>query len=78
MVDLWLETKAKKKQINVLNCTATVVPHFLHISSSWVEISLHTECQPPRLPRSGRFMVGEQNKKHFHRMNGLGWPKVML
>ena len=24
----------------------------LHISSSWVEISLHTENQPPRLSRS--------------------------
>ena len=32
---------------------------FLHISFSWVEISLHAEFEPLGLPRSGRFMVGE-------------------
>ena len=41
---------------------------FLHISFSWVQISLHVEFHPPGLPRSGRFMVGDktrqQNKKN--------------
>ena len=26
---------------------------FLHISSGWVEISMRSKFQPPRLPRSG-------------------------
>ena len=36
---------------------------FVQISSILVEISRHTEFQLPRLPRSGRFMVGDNNKK---------------
>ena len=36
---------------------------FLHISFSWVEIRLHTECQLPMVLRSGSFMVGETTKR---------------
>ena len=41
---------------------------FLHISSSWVEIRLHTENRPPRLSRSalkvsmGGMVVGGPTK----------------
>ena len=35
---------------------------FLDISSSWVEISLHTEFQLPSMPGSGSSMVGDKNK----------------
>ena len=34
-------------------------------------ISLHTKFQPPSLPRSGRFMVGELWLEKFHEINGL-------
>ena len=45
---------------------------FLQIYSSWVEISVLAKFQPPRLPRSGRFMVGDKsNNKKFHRINGF-------
>ena len=36
---------------------------FLHIYFTWVEIRLHTKFQLPRLPRSGRFMVGDKRQK---------------
>ena len=36
---------------------------FLQISFSWVEIRLQVEFHPPGLPRSGRFMVGDNKKK---------------
>jgi hypothetical protein len=36
---------------------------FLQNSSSWVKINLFTEFQPPRLPRSCKFMVGDKSKK---------------
>ena len=48
---------------------------FLHISFSWVEISLHVEFHLLGLPRSGRSMVGDKKKQkkqqHFHRFNGF-------
>jgi hypothetical protein len=34
---------------------------FLHISFSWVEMSLYVEFHPPGLPRSGRSMVGDKS-----------------
>jgi hypothetical protein len=34
----------------------------LHISFSWVEIRLHTECQLPMLLRSGSLMVRDDKK----------------
>jgi hypothetical protein len=38
-----------------------VTPFFLlHVSFSWVEISLHVEFHPLGLPRGGRFMVGDK------------------
>ena len=36
---------------------------FLHVSFSWVEISLHVKFHSPGLPRSDRFMVGEDVRK---------------
>jgi hypothetical protein len=36
---------------------------FLDISSSWVEISLHTEFQLPSMPGSGSSMVGDKKNK---------------
>ena len=50
---------------------------FLHISFSWVEISLHAEFEPLGLPRSGRFMVGEtkkQDKTSFNEINSFLSP----
>ena len=34
-----------------------------HISSSWVERSLHAEFQFGRLPGSGSFMVGDRKQQ---------------
>ena len=34
------------------------------ISSSWVKIRLHAKFQLPRLPGSGSFMVGGQQKQN--------------
>jgi hypothetical protein len=36
---------------------------FLDISSSWVEINLHTEFQLPSMPEIGSSMVGDKKKK---------------
>ena len=49
---------------------------FLPITFSLVKISLHVEFHPPGLPRSGRFMVGDNKKqkkqnKKFHEINGF-------
>ena len=38
---------------------------FLHISPNWDTISLHTEFHPPRLPGSGRFMVGKKETRTY-------------
>ena len=35
---------------------------YLHISFRWVELRLHTESHLPRMPRSGRFMVGDKQQ----------------
>ena len=35
----------------------------LHISSSWVGVRLYSEFQLPMLLKSGRFMVGDNNKQ---------------
>jgi hypothetical protein len=41
-----------------------VDPNFcLHISFSWVEISVHVEFHLLELPRSGRSMVGDKKKQ---------------
>ena len=48
--------------------------YVLHISLSWVEISLHFEFHPPGLPRSGRFMIGDKTTTtttKFHGFNGF-------
>ena len=45
---------------------------FLHISFSWVEISLQAKFHPPGLPRIGRFMVGDNKKnQQIHEINGF-------
>ena len=49
---------------------------FLHISFSWVEISLRVKFHPPGLTKSGRFMVGDKKnktttKQQFHGFNGF-------
>ena len=51
----------KNRFLEVLLFVLTQI--FFHISSSWVEISQHTEFEPPRSPRSGRFKVGETQKQ---------------
>ena len=47
---------------------------FLHISSSWVKISLHTEFQLPRLPlsRNASFRLNPILKK-IKKGGGVGW-----
>ena len=37
---------------------------FLDISSSWVEINLHTEFQLPSMPEIGSSMVGDKKKSN--------------
>jgi hypothetical protein len=59
--------------LTTIEVLVIVDPNFvLHISSSWVQRSLHTEFQLHCMSRSGRFMVGDKKKQqHFHRINGF-------
>ena len=61
-VRLCLHCLLKPKEASIPGGGGGVPNFFLHISSSLVEISLHATFEPPRLPRSGIFLVREKQK----------------
>jgi hypothetical protein len=69
-----LREKCSNRQIKQILIEDPV--SLLHISFSCVEIILHTKFQLPRLPGSGRFIVGESQLACYELIPIIKLPKT--